>query len=107
MHPHLNRTNNEGPPPPSPYPMFESETTKQNKTRQDKTHSCAEVTRILEECHARGFVWKAMGMCNGAKHNLNMCLRAERLERTRRNREAATVKRKEIVRVWEDIEANS
>ncbi|PUU81160.1 hypothetical protein B9Z19DRAFT_1077761 [Tuber borchii] len=81
MHPHLNRTDNDG--------------------------SCAEVTRILEECHARGFMWKAIGMCNGAKHNLNMCLRAERLERTKKNREAAKDKRKEIVQKWAEIEANS
>lgn len=52
-------------------------------------------------------MWKAMGMCNGAKHNLNMCLRAERLERTRKNREAAKDKRKEIVQKWAEIEANS
>ena len=48
-----------------------------------------------------------MGMCNGAKHSLNMCLRAERLERTRKNREAAKDKRKEIVQKWAEIEANS
>ncbi|RPB00881.1 UPF0287-domain-containing protein [Choiromyces venosus 120613-1] len=81
MHPHLNRIND-----------------------GDK---CAEVTRLLEECHARGFMWKAIGMCNGAKHNLNKCLRAERLERTKKNREAAKEKRKEIAEKWAEIEANS
>lgn len=43
----------------------------------------------LEECHDRGFIWKSMGMCNQMKRDVNMCLRAQRLERTKRNREEA------------------
>lgn len=62
---------------------------------------------LLDECHARGFMWKAMGMCNEAKRNVNMCLRAQRLERTRLNREAAKAKRKEIEKVWKEIDENS
>ena len=62
---------------------------------------------ILDECHARGFMWKAVGMCNGAKTNVNKCLRAQRLERTKLNREAAKVKREEIKQKWAEIDANS
>ena len=52
-------------------------------------------------------MWKAMGMCNGAKTQVNKCLRAQRLERTKLNREAAKIKREEIKEKWADIDANS
>lgn len=61
----------------------------------------------LEECHARGFLWKSLGMCNGAKDQVTLCLRAERLKRTARNREAAKAKREKIVKAWSEIDANS
>lgn len=61
----------------------------------------------LEECHARGFLWKSMGMCTSVKHEVNMCLRAERLERTRRNREVAKDKRIKTESKWAEIDANS
>jgi COX assembly protein 2 len=62
---------------------------------------------ILDECHARGFLWKSMGMCNGAKTAVNKCLRAQRLERTKANREAAKAKNQEIKAKWAEIDANS
>lgn len=61
----------------------------------------------LEECHARGFLWKSMGMCSSAKTAVNMCLRAERLERTKTNRAVAKEKRQKIEKVWAEIDANS
>lgn len=61
----------------------------------------------LEECHARGFLWKSMGMCSDIKTEVNKCLRAERLERTAKNREIAREKRKKAEAIWADIEANS
>lgn len=61
----------------------------------------------LEECHARGFLWKSMGMCTEAKQAVNMCLRAERLERTRLNREAAREKRRHMEEMWREIDENS
>lgn len=61
----------------------------------------------LDECHARGFLWKAMGMCNGQKTQVNKCLRAQRLERTAVNREKAKIKREEIKQKWDEIDANS
>ena len=62
---------------------------------------------ILDECHARGFMWKAVGMCNDAKTQVNKCLRAQRLERTKANREAAKVKNQQIKDKWAEIDANS
>ncbi|MCJ1228394.1 hypothetical protein MMC12_005055 [Toensbergia leucococca] len=68
---------------------------------------CEEVMQVLDECHARGFLYKSIGMCNKAKEDVNMCLRAERLERTARNRDLAKRERERIKRVWEEIDANS
>jgi COX assembly protein 2 len=61
----------------------------------------------LEECHARGFLWKSMGMCSAAKTEVNKCLRVARLARTAKNREEAKKKREHIQKVWADIDANS
>ncbi len=46
-------------------------------------------------------------MCNGAKTAVNKCLRAQRLERTKANREAAKAKNQEIKAKWAEIDANS
>jgi COX assembly protein 2 len=48
-----------------------------------------------------------MGMCNGAKTAVNKCLRAQRLERTKANREAAKAKNQEVRAKWAEIDANS
>ncbi|KAK7744829.1 hypothetical protein SLS62_009991 [Diatrype stigma] len=69
--------------------------------------ACEEVMTALEECHARGFLWKSMGMCNDAKERVTLCLRAERMKRTARNREAARAKREKVVKAWSEIDANS
>lgn len=61
----------------------------------------------LDECHARGFLWKCMGMCSGLKNEVNKCLRAQRLERTEKNREEAREKRQKMKAVWAEIDANS
>ncbi|WPH01573.1 cmc1-like protein [Acrodontium crateriforme] len=68
---------------------------------------CTEIMNALEECHAKGFLWKCMGMCSGVKHEVNMCLRAERLARTAKNREDAKAKRDHMKAVWAEIDANS
>lgn len=68
---------------------------------------CEEVMALLDECHARGFLYKAIGGCNRAKHDVNMCLRAERLERTKVNRERAKVERQKVLEKWQEIDANS
>jgi COX assembly protein 2 len=61
----------------------------------------------LDECHARGFLYKAVGMCNQVKTDVTKCLRAERIERTRKNREAAKAKREATVALWKEIDENS
>jgi len=61
----------------------------------------------LDECHARGFLWKSIGMCNDAKTAVNKCLRAQRLDRTKANREAAKAKNEQIRSKWAEIDENS
>ena len=63
--------------------------------------------QILDECHANGFFHKVIGSCNKAKQDLNMCLRAERLERTAKNRELAKREREKIKEKWKEIDMNS
>lgn len=62
---------------------------------------------ILDDCHARGFMFKLFGGCNDAKRDVNACLRAERLERQAKNREAAKKERARIKAVWKEIDENS
>lgn len=68
---------------------------------------CEEVMNILDECHARGFLFKVVGGCNKAKQDVNKCLRAERLERTAKNREIAKAERERIERKWKEIDMES
>ena len=68
---------------------------------------CEEVMALLDECHAQGFMHKVFGGCNDAKTAVNKCLRAERLERTARNREIAKEKRKKIEQIWKEIDEES
>ncbi|KAI5786394.1 cytochrome c oxidase biogenesis protein Cmc1-like protein [Peziza echinospora] len=68
---------------------------------------CDEIIAALDACHARGFLVKATGMCNGVKRDVTKCLRAERVERMRKHREPALVKRAEIKQMFKDIDANS
>ncbi|KAF2159319.1 hypothetical protein M409DRAFT_37955, partial [Zasmidium cellare ATCC 36951] len=68
---------------------------------------CEEIMTALEECHAKGFMWKAIGMCSDTKREVNRCLRAERLERTAQNREEAKKKREHMKKIWAEIDANS
>ncbi len=63
--------------------------------------------QALDECHARGFLHRVFGGCNDAKLAVNVCLRAERLERTRKNREEARIKRKKMEAAWAEIEKES
>ncbi|KAK3616985.1 hypothetical protein LTR56_015427 [Elasticomyces elasticus] len=68
---------------------------------------CEEVMSALEACHARGLLWKSMGMCSSLKQDVNKCLRAERVDRTVKNREDAMAKRQKMKAVWAEIDANS
>lgn len=59
----------------------------------------------LDECHARGFLYKAIGNCNDVKRDVNRCLGAERYARAKRNRDQARENRKRMERIWEDERA--
>ena len=63
--------------------------------------------QILDECHTRGFLHVMTGGCNEAKRNVNACLRAERLERTAKNREKAKIEREKRLQLWREIDENS
>ena len=56
----------------------------------------------LEECHAKGFMWKATGNCNGAKEKLMACIRSERDKRAALNREAAKQRKEKLQKFKED-----
>ncbi|KAH7162815.1 cytochrome c oxidase biogenesis protein Cmc1-like protein [Dactylonectria estremocensis] len=58
--------------------------------------ACEDVIAVLEECHARGFMHKAVGSCNDAKEKVNQCLRVERSKTQAVNRNAAREKRDKI-----------
>src|SRR4051812_40473153 len=103
MHPHLHTKDNIGEPPlprkgnllPRSLLMYASRA------------ACEEVMIALEECHARGFLWKSMGMCSGAKDQVSKCLRAERLKMQQKNRTTAQDQDARIRAQWKDIDANS
>lgn len=73
----------------------------------DDRIGCEDVMNALDECHARGFLLSAIGTCNEAKRQVNMCLRAERLARTAANREKAKKERARIKAAFAEIDANS
>lgn len=61
----------------------------------------------LEDCHARGFLWKSMGMCNNTKKQLSQCLRAERSKHQDANRNGSSDKKHRIRQMWKEIDENS
>lgn len=73
----------------------------------DLPPGCEEVMAALDECHARGFLYKAVGNCNKAKHLVNLCLRAERVERTKENREKAREKQQQREALWAEVDRES
>ncbi|EPE04745.1 cmc1- cytochrome c oxidase biogenesis protein [Ophiostoma piceae UAMH 11346] len=72
----------------------------------ERQQGCAEVMAAFEECHARGFLWKAAGMCNDAKSKLSICLKAERSKRVTANRTDAQEKRQKVRALWKEIDEN-
>lgn len=59
----------------------------------------------LDQCHAQGFLHKALGNCNDIKREVNRCLAGERYERAKRNRDDARERRKRIEKIWADERA--
>lgn len=92
---------------PRPRPTLHTSESPHESPRTLLTHAgCADVVAALDECHARGFLWKVTGNCTDAKYKVNMCLRGLRLEKTRQNREAAKEKREHIKKVWAELDAD-
>ncbi|CCC06473.1 hypothetical protein SMAC4_13158 [Sordaria macrospora] len=69
--------------------------------------ACHDVMIAFEECHARGFLWKSMGMCNDLKEQLSSCLRAERFKNQKDNQSKVTDKKAIIRQKWKEIDENS
>lgn len=67
-----------------------------------KLPDCEEIMNALDECHARGFLYKALGNCNDIKRDVNKCLSAERSARAKRNRDVARDNRRRIEQIWGD-----
>ena len=58
----------------------------------------------LDECHAQGFLWKALGNCNHLKREVNKCLSGERSKKSVRNRETGLQRRERIESVWKQMD---
>jgi len=58
----------------------------------------------LEECHARGFLYKAVGGCNEVKREVNRCLAGERKKKSGKNRETSLQRKARIEAVWENMD---
>ncbi|OJJ86734.1 uncharacterized protein ASPGLDRAFT_33621 [Aspergillus glaucus CBS 516.65] len=67
--------------------------------------NCEEIMTALDECHARGFLHKAIGSCNDIKRDVNRCLAAERYARAKRNRDQARDNRSRIEKIWAEERA--
>ncbi|KAI0670607.1 UPF0287-domain-containing protein [Trametes maxima] len=63
---------------------------------------CLDFIQALDACHANGWS-RWTGACNQAKHDLNMCLRKERIDRTTKNREDAKLRRHKTEQAWKDL----
>jgi len=58
----------------------------------------------LDECHARGFLYKAIGGCNDIKRQVNRCLSGERSKKSVKNRETGLQRRYRIEAVWDKMD---
>jgi COX assembly protein 2 len=61
----------------------------------------------LEACHARGFMWKSLGLCNDTKDKLAACLRMERSKSQTSNRGGVQDKQAKVRQQWREIDENS
>ncbi|EGS18782.1 uncharacterized protein CTHT_0053920 [Thermochaetoides thermophila DSM 1495] len=68
---------------------------------------CEDLMNALEECHARGFLWKAIGMCSDTKKQLIDCLKVERAKSQTANRTSVEDKKARIRAKWKEIDENS
>ncbi|OJT14123.1 hypothetical protein TRAPUB_9234 [Trametes pubescens] len=101
MHPQLTEKKLGSHPPPA---VFCNAHTRHNSVAL--THRvlivCLDFIQALDACHANGWS-RWTGACNQAKHDLNMCLRKERIDRTTKNREDAKSRRVKTEQAWKDL----
>ncbi|PYI19257.1 UPF0287-domain-containing protein [Aspergillus japonicus CBS 114.51] len=64
--------------------------------------NCEEIMTALDECHAQGFLHKALGNCNDIKREVNKCLSEQRYARAKQNRDQARENRRRIEKIWAD-----
>jgi COX assembly protein 2 len=69
--------------------------------------ACEDLMIALEQCHAKGFLWKSIGMCNDPKDQLAACLRSERYKTQSSNRNGVADKKSKIREKWREIDENS
>ncbi|KZZ91992.1 Cytochrome c oxidase biogenesis protein Cmc1-like protein [Ascosphaera apis ARSEF 7405] len=69
--------------------------------------NCEEIMTALDECHAKGFLYKAVGGCNDVKREVNRCLGQERRARVQRNNDSGLKKRKEIEKLWSEADQSA
>ncbi|RAL12096.1 COX assembly mitochondrial protein [Aspergillus homomorphus CBS 101889] len=62
--------------------------------------NCEEIMTALDECHAQGFLHKALGNCNDIKREVNKCLSEQRYARAKQNRDQARENRRRIEKIW-------
>ncbi|KAL5511570.1 hypothetical protein ACEPAH_4787 [Sanghuangporus vaninii] len=68
----------------------------------NKNIVCKELIEALDQCHSN--LWaKYFGGCNDIKNELNMCLRRERIERTKRNSEESKIRAERRKRALEEL----
>lgn len=70
----------------------------------DVTTGCEDIMNALDECHARGFMYKAFGGCNEAKRQVNKCLGEERAARMAQNRDIARQKSGAMKQIWKEAD---
>jgi len=68
----------------------------------DRFELCKGFFQTLEACHANAWL-KWTGGCNEPKHELNMCLRQVRLDRSEKNRAEAKIRREKIETAWAEL----
>lgn len=68
------------------------------------TTVCGEIVRALEECQAQGFLSRAFGKCDAFQHELNACLRRERVDRQTTHFKEASEKRRSLQQKWKEME---
>lgn len=57
------------------------------------SEECNQLIRKLQECHEENRVGRVFGVCNALDASVLKCLRKERADNARQNREAAELKR--------------